>query len=72
MKSKILTLIIGIVIGAVITAGGFIIYNKVNGNPMNKGKGGMRDMKQMTNEERPEMPSEGNFEMRDPNNQIIE
>lgn len=30
MKSKILTLIIGILIGAIITSAGFIIYNKVN------------------------------------------
>ena len=30
MKSKILTLIIGRVIGAIIASTGFIIYNKVN------------------------------------------
>lgn len=30
MKSKILNLIIGILIGAIIASAGFIIYNKVN------------------------------------------
>lgn len=30
MKEKFLTLIIGILIGAILTTGGFLIYNKVN------------------------------------------
>lgn len=32
MKDKILTLIIGILIGAILAAGGFLIYNNVSGN----------------------------------------
>ena len=35
MKDKILTLIIGILIGAIIASAGFVIYNKTN----NKNKG---------------------------------
>ena len=30
MKEKVLTLIIGILIGAILATGGFLIYNKVN------------------------------------------
>lgn len=32
MKEKVLTLIIGILIGAILATGGFLIYNKVNEN----------------------------------------
>lgn len=32
MKSKIITLIIGILIGAILASAGFMIYNKVNEN----------------------------------------
>lgn len=42
MKDKILTLIIGILIGAVITVGGFFIYEKVSGN--NSNNNGMPSM----------------------------
>lgn len=50
MKDKILTLIIGILIGAVITAGGFLIYSNVTGN---NGNG--------TNDARGEMQMDGNM-----------
>lgn len=36
MKDKILTLIIGILIGAIVTAGIFLIINKINENNMPK------------------------------------
>lgn len=32
MKDKIMTLIIGILIGAILATGGFLIYNKINVN----------------------------------------
>ena len=35
MKNKILTLIIGILIGAIITTAGFLIYNNAKGNNRN-------------------------------------
>ena len=57
MKDKILILIIGILIGAILTTGGFIIYTKVNNNKiksnMNYGP------RMMQNGERPEMPGNG-------------
>lgn len=40
MKDKVLTLIIGILIGAVITAAGFLIYSKVNEDDTNEVRGG--------------------------------
>ncbi len=45
MKEKILTLIIGMLIGAVITAGVFILINKNNTKPSDRDMKGMqRDM----------------------------
>lgn len=55
MKDKILTLIIGILIGAILTAGGFLIYNKVNGNSSNNQMKGMHEMRKG---ERPEIPND--------------
>ena len=55
MKGKILTLIIGIIIGAILATTGFIIYNKVNTNPM-VDRGKMRGGQMQKNGERPEMP----------------
>lgn len=51
MKSKILTLIIGILIGAILATSGFLVYSKVNGKP-SMGKGQMM----RGNGERPQMP----------------
>lgn len=48
MKSKILTLIIGILIGAVITTGVFLIINN-NNKSNNNGRQGRPDMSQMGN-----------------------
>lgn len=46
MKSKILTLIIGILIGAIIASTGFIIYNKVNSKSKKHDLGDRPQMKQ--------------------------
>ena len=54
MKDKILTLIIGILIGAILTSGGFLVYNKVNKNSSNNQMKGMQEMRKG---ERPEMPN---------------
>ena len=44
MKNKILTFIIGVLVGAIITTAGFLIYEKVNNNSSS-----------MPNGERPQM-----------------
>ncbi len=74
MKGKILTLFIGIIIGAIIATSGFMIYNKVNDNEKgNKGiangqmqgggekpNGNMPEMRNNDgNSTRPEMKSQG-------------
>ena len=56
MKDKILTLIIGILIGAILTAGGFLIYNNVRGTSSNNK---MNEMPMMNKGERPEIPNRG-------------
>ena len=56
MKDKILTLIIGVLIGAILTAGGFLIYNSVKGNPSNNE---MNQRPMMNKGERPEIPNGG-------------
>lgn len=73
MKGKILTLLIGILIGAIITTAGFMIYNKVNvntngelrmidGQMQNKGERPDGDLPEMQNNDenstRPEKPSQ--------------
>lgn len=58
MKDKILVLIIGILIGAIVTASGFLIYEKVNTNSkhqMLRGEG-MQMMGRPDGEEPPEKP----------------
>lgn len=45
MKDKILYLILGILIGAVITAGTFLVFSKTNTNQMPGDKPDMSDMK---------------------------
>ena len=55
MKDKILTLIIGILIGAILTTGGFLIYNSVKGNPSNNE---MNERPMMNKGQRPEFPKE--------------
>lgn len=55
MKDKILTLIIGILIGAILASGGFLIYNKVNSNSNSD-----NNRPQMSNNgELPQIPSDG-------------
>lgn len=56
MKGKVLTLIIGILIGAILATGGFLIYNKVNSN---NNQNNMSNGPQM-NGDRPSMPDENN------------
>lgn len=56
MKEKIMYLILGILIGAVITAGCFLLFTKNNGPEMMDGKMGERPgFENMTDEEREEM-----------------
>ena len=58
MKDKILVLIIGFLIGAIVTASGFLIYEKVNTNrnhQMPRGEG-MQMMERPDGEEPPEKP----------------
>ena len=58
MKDKILVLIIGFLIGAIVTASGFLIYEKVNTNSnsqMPRGEG-MQMMGRSDGEEPPEKP----------------
>lgn len=64
MKEKIMYLILGILIGAVITAGCFLLFTKNNGPEMMDGKMGERpDFENMTDEEREEMKEKrGNFD----------
>lgn len=57
MKGKILTLFIGIIIGAIITTSGFMIYNKINGNEKGNQRmmnGQMKDGNEKPNGEKPE------------------
>lgn len=63
MKGKILTLIIGILIGAIITAAGFMIYNKLNVNDEMGIRGGqMQDGGERPNGKPSDMEdSDGNF-----------
>ena len=50
MKDKILMLVIGVLIGAVVTAGGFLIFSKNNTNSAPTMKDGQRpDMSEMGN-----------------------
>ena len=62
MKGKILTLIIGILIGAIITSAGFIIYMKINNKGGRPDFGEPPQMNQSQNSDQnrgtpPEMPS---------------
>ena len=61
MKNKILTFIIGVLVGAIIATAGFLIYNKTIGNNSNQ-----PEMMQMNGngqmEEPPEMPNGDNGE----------
>lgn len=67
MKNKILTFIIGVLVGAIIATAGFLIYNKTIRNNSNQpemmqmnGNGQMNENGQM--EQPPEMPSGDNGE----------
>ncbi len=53
MKEKIFLLIIGILIGAIITAGGFLIFNKVNSSNNQRINQNVPEMKEFTQMERP-------------------
>lgn len=56
MKNKILTFIIGVLVGAIITTIGFYIYAKTNNNSMNQMPNG--EMPQMMKQENGETPPE--------------
>ena len=56
MKGKVLTLIIGILIGAILVAGGFLIYNKNYSNNSNQPK-----MMQTNKNGQMQPPSNGNM-----------
>lgn len=60
MKNKLVPFLIGLLIGAIVTAAGFLIYMKVNANNM---PGGNREemRERFENGERPEMPEDGNM-----------
>ena len=57
MKDKILILIIGILIGAILATGGFLIYTKVNNNKIKNSLSYGTGM--MQHGERPEMQKNG-------------
>ena len=61
MKEKIIYLIIGILIGAIITTSGFFVYNKLIKKPMNT-KGQMGRPNMGNGEEPPARPDENNTE----------
>lgn len=66
MKDKILTLIIGILIGAILATGGFFIYEKINGDnkkemPSMQGEGQMQAPG--NGEQPPEKPGNDNGEL---------
>lgn len=58
MKDKILTFIIGLLIGAIITTAGFLIYNKAIKNNSEQ-----PEMMQMNENGQMGQPSDGNMEM---------
>ena len=74
MKDKIIIFIIGLLVGAVITASGFLVYEKINQN--NNQTSSVEEMRMMerpdgetppekpsgmeSNEDRPEPPSKNN------------
>lgn len=65
MKEKIMYLILGILIGAVITAGCFLLFAKNGRQEMNGRMGERPDFENMTDEEREEMMEkrgDGNFD----------
>lgn len=69
MKDKILTFLIGVLVGAIIATTGFLIYNKTVGNNSNKpemmptnGNGQMGEQKSGSMKQPPEKPDGGNGE----------
>lgn len=67
MKGKILTFIIGVLVGAIIATTGFLIYNKIVGNNSNQlemmqmnGNGQMGGQQPGSMEEPPEKPDGDN------------
>jgi len=72
MKNRILTFIIGVLVGAIITTAGFLIYSKsINKNQMNKPFENNGQMQRPSGEmaEPPEKP-QGDFQPTMPNNNI--
>lgn len=59
MKDKIITFIIGLLIGAILASAGFLIYSKVNSSNSNAGQmgGPGTSMQNGVNGEPPAMPS---------------
>ena len=70
MKEKILMFIIGFLVGAIITAGGFLIFSRTNNNNIQTNGQMEKNMSQMMQKERdnqdtpPEMPQSDNQETR--------
>lgn len=69
MKGKILTFIIGVLVGAIIATTGFLIYNKIGANNSNQpemmqmnGNGQMGGQQPGSMEEPPEKPDGDNGE----------
>lgn len=60
MKDKIVTLVLGILIGAVITAGAFLVFGNNGGQSQDFSRGG-----------RGNMPDGTGFEQREPNGNMI-
>ena len=62
MKDKILVFIIGLLVGAIITEAGFLIYERTNNNNQAFNENGMRMMQRPEGGTPPEMPnnSDGN------------
>ncbi len=65
MKNKILTFIIGVLVGAIITTAGFLIYEKVNNNRNSMPSGERPQMMEGENGETPPEKPDGEQEQND-------
>ena len=65
MKNKILTFIIGVLVGAIITTTGFLIYEKVNNNSNSMPRGERPQMMEGENGETPPEKPDGEQEQND-------
>ena len=67
MKDKVLVFIIGLLVGAVITASGFLIYQNANKNANQMPNGEQMQMMEKPDGEPPEKPSESENSENDSN-----